>query len=224
MPTRIDAIPDAAHSNGEVQQESPREQRQHTSKYGEESSFHTQEQGDDDNEDETLTGWSESRNADAEVPDQETAASANDTESSVAAPQEEEPGRDSLPPDTFEDYDGKIVDVEEYLETKWWKTEKILKKRTVRRKVQYLCKWEDTWETRRMYKALQTYKKYGYPAKKIDTRTDRNGDVRIKMILCQWEPGWEPAENVTQDLIRAFEEEQKEKAKQRRAHSRKKRS
>ena len=119
---------------------------------------------------------------------------------------------DEMPPgNSFEDC------VEKYLETKDWPVKKILKKRAIhhrRTKVHYLVQWEDTWETRRMYKALKHYKRHGFPVTKIATRIDHDGGLPVKMIKCRWDPNWIPASNVSEDLIDSFEQELQEKRQQ----------
>jgi len=68
--------------------------------------------------------------------------------------------------DTYEEYDGRVVNVDAYMDVKDWQVQELLDKEIRENgKVYYLCKWEDTWETRGMFRALKSYKNVGYKVK-----------------------------------------------------------
>lgn len=127
----------------------------------------------------------------------------------------------ALPPDSFIDYDDEVVDVKEIIQEKWWEAKKILEKKKCRGGgVQYLVQYADTWETRRMSAALMEYDVHGYYHERLDVKQQKYNEVEdVTFFLCRWAPVWTPAENVTPDLIAAFNEEQKAKARRARARS-----
>ena len=67
-----------------------------------------------------------------------------------------------------------------------------------------------------MYRALKTYQVKGYPVTKLATKIQDYKGVSVKMIKCQWVPGWEPESNVEDSLIVAFRQEQAEKKRRKR--------
>ncbi|KAL3937750.1 MAG: hypothetical protein SGBAC_007211 [Bacillariaceae sp.] len=97
-------------------------------------------------------------------------------------------------------YNGKRMHIDTVMETRKWPVSMFQKRRKRRGKVEYLCEFEDTWETEEMVEALKNYRG-GYKVTILKTKPKVcDNNISVTSHLCRWAPQWEPEDNLSDDV------------------------